>query len=148
MTCCALTLCPGPDSLVINMRRLALSVICTAIAASCLNGAAQAGDYSRAEGYAVLIISRERLQVSTQCEIGLYLQDELTARLDQGQSASFNLPPGQVSVRLATVGNKNCQPGINQLDGQRLQLRAGEISRYRISQTNAGYKLIPAPPMN
>lgn len=130
------------------MRRLVISVICSAIAASCLSGTAQAGDYSRAEGYAVLIISRERLQVSTQCEIGLYLQDELTARLDQGQSASFNLPPGEITVRLATVGTKTCQPGINQLDGQRLSLKAGEISRYRISQTSAGYKLIRAPSIN
>ncbi|MFI8480720.1 hypothetical protein ACIGCM_09130 [Pseudomonas sp. NPDC078700] len=130
------------------MRRLAIPLICSALAASCLTSAVQAADYGLDEGYAVLIISRERLQVSTQCEIGLYLQDELTARLDQGQSASFNLPPGVVTVRLATVGNKTCQPGINQLDGQQLTLSAGVISRYRISQTNAGYKLIPAPPIN
>ncbi|WP_339486569.1 hypothetical protein [Pseudomonas sp. EL_65y_Pfl2_R95] len=129
------------------MHRSAFALMCSAFAASCLTSAVQAADYGLDQGYAVLIVSRERLQVSTQCEIGLYLQDELTARLDQGQSASFNLPPGEVTVRLATVGNKTCQPGINQLDGQRLALKAGQISRYRISQTTAGYKLIPAPPI-
>lgn len=130
------------------MPRLPLAVLSTIIGLSCLSSSLYAADYSRAEGYAVLIISRERLQVSTPCEIGLYLQDELTARLFQGQSASFNLPPGDVSVRLATVGDKTCQAGVNQLDGQRLHLKAGEISRYRISQTNAGFKLIAAPAIN
>ncbi len=46
------------------------------------------------EDYAVLIISRERLEVSTSCEIGVYIQDQLSARLLQEQSTSFNLPPG------------------------------------------------------
>ena len=45
----------------------------------------------------MLIISRERLEVATSCEIGIYLQDQLAARLFQEQSTSFNLPPGNVS---------------------------------------------------
>ena len=35
------------------------------------------------EDYGVLIISRERLEVSTSCEIGVYIQDQLSARLFQ-----------------------------------------------------------------
>ena len=50
------------------------------------------------EDYAVLIISRERLEVPTSCEIGVYIQDQLSARLLQEQSISFNLPPGTVSL--------------------------------------------------
>ena len=46
--------------------------------------------------YGVLIVSRERLEVSTPCDIGLYLQGNLTARLYQGQSITLNLPPGKV----------------------------------------------------
>ena len=46
-----------------------------------------------AEDYAVLIISRERLEVPTHCEIGLYIQDQLAGRLFQEQATSFNLPP-------------------------------------------------------
>lgn len=46
-----------------------------------------------AEDYAVLIISRERLEVPTYCEIGLYIQDQLAGRLFQEQATSFNLPP-------------------------------------------------------
>ena len=53
-----------------------------------------------AEDYAVLIISRERLEVPTNCEIGLYIQDQLAGRLFQEQATSFNLPAGNVSLRL------------------------------------------------
>jgi uncharacterized membrane protein YdfJ with MMPL/SSD domain len=42
------------------------------------------------EDYGVLIISRERLEVATSCEIGVYIQDQLAARLFQEQSTSFN----------------------------------------------------------
>lgn len=53
-----------------------------------------------AEDYAVLIISRERLEVPTNCEIGLYLNDQLAGRLFQEQATSFNLPAGNLSLRL------------------------------------------------
>ena len=33
--------------------------------------------------YSVLIISRERLEVATSCEIGIYLNDQLSGRLFQ-----------------------------------------------------------------
>ncbi len=97
------------------------------------------------DGYAVLIISRERLEVASPCEFGVYLQDQLAARLFQGQSVSFNLPPGEVSVRLGMIGTESCQAGITPLDSQRLSLTAGEIRRYRIGLSPSGPYLIPAP---
>nr|WP_242675202.1 MULTISPECIES: hypothetical protein [Pseudomonas] len=98
------------------------------------------------DGYAVLIISRERLEMASPCEIGLYLQDQLAARLFQGQSVSFNLPPGQVSIRMGMIGTGTCQAGITPLDSQRLMLQAGEIRRYRIALGPSGPYLTPAPP--
>ncbi|MGY2436705.1 GNAT family N-acetyltransferase, partial [Escherichia coli] len=44
---------------------------------------AAAPQASAAEDYAVLIISRERLEVPTNCEIGLYVNDQLAGRLFQ-----------------------------------------------------------------
>ena len=73
---------------------------------------------SQGEGYAVLIVSRERLEVATTCEVALYLHDQMAARLHQGQSVSFNLPPGRFSLRLGLTGTGPCQDGINQLAGQ------------------------------
>ena len=70
---------------------------------------------TQGEGYAVLIVSRERLEVATTCEVALYLHDQLAARLHQGQSVSFNLPPGKVSLRLGLTGSGRCQDGIAQL---------------------------------
>ena len=70
--------------------------------------------HAAGENYGVLIISRERLEVSTSCEIGVYIQDELAARLFQEQSTAFNLPPGNVSLRLKLLpGNvPGCNPGM------------------------------------
>ncbi|MGP0170800.1 hypothetical protein ACSVIJ_02865 [Pseudomonas sp. NCHU5208] len=105
-------------------------------------------DSAQGEGYAVLIVSRERLEVGTTCEVALYLHDQMAARLYQGQSVSFNLPPGEVSLRLGLTGTGSCQDGIAQLRNQSLQLRAGEIRRYRIAMDADGLRLRDAPPIN
>lgn len=95
--------------------------------------------------YGVLMVSRERLEVSTPCEIGLYLQGNLTARLYQGQSVTLNLPPGEVLVRLGQLGGHHCQPRFEQLRSQTLRITAGEVSKYRIAMDPVGLRLIPAP---
>src|SRR5690606_40114473 len=38
---------------------------------------------TQGEGYAVLIVSRERLEVATTCEVALYVHDQMAARLHQ-----------------------------------------------------------------
>lgn len=95
--------------------------------------------------YGVLTVSRERLEVSTPCEIGLYLQGNLTARLYQGQSITLNLPPGEVLVRLGQLGGGHCQPRFEQLRSQTLRVNAGEVHKYRIAMNTDGLYLIPAP---
>lgn len=95
--------------------------------------------------YGVLIVSRERLEVSTPCDIGLYLQGNLAARLYQGQSVTLNLPPGEVPVRLGQLGGNQCQPRFEQLRVQSLRITAGEVSKYRIAMDELGLRLIPAP---
>lgn len=95
--------------------------------------------------YGVLIVSRERLEVSTPCDIGLYLQGNLTARLYQGQSITLNLPPGKVQVRLGQLGGNQCQPRFEQLRSQTLQINTGEVLKYRIAMDALGLQLIPAP---
>lgn len=95
--------------------------------------------------YGVLTVSRERLEVSTPCDIGLYLQGNLTARLYQGQSVTLNLPPGEVRVRLGQLGGNQCQPRFEQLRSQTLQISAGEVLKYRIAMDSLGLQLIPAP---
>ena len=64
--------------------------------------------------YSVLIISRERLEVATTCEIGVYLNDQLSGRIFQEQSTSFNLPAGPVDVRLRLLPGQTpgCAPGL------------------------------------
>ena len=93
--------------------------------------------------YSVLIISRERLEVSTSCEIGVYLNDQLSGRVFQEQSASFNLPPGPVDVRLRQLPGQmsGCAPGIEDQRSTRLTLQAGQIYKYRIAMGRNGLEL-------
>ncbi len=74
------------------------------------------------EDYAVLIISRERLEVPTSCEIGVYLNDELAARLLQEQTTSFNLPHGTISIRLKQLPGQ--MPGARQACSRRPRSRS------------------------
>lgn len=98
------------------------------------------------EDYGVLIISRERLEVSTNCEIGVYLQDQLSARLFQEQSTSFNLPPGNVSLRLKLLPGQapGCNPGMLAPGSQTIRLKAGDVLKYRIAMSQEGMYLKPA----
>ncbi|QXH50906.1 hypothetical protein KSS94_23690 [Pseudomonas fakonensis] len=93
--------------------------------------------------YSVLIISRERLEVATSCEIGVYLNDQLSGRVFQEQSTSFNLPPGPVDVRLRLLPGQapGCLPGVEDQRSTRLNLQAGQINKYRIAMGQNGLVL-------
>ncbi|MDD2060242.1 hypothetical protein N5D52_05260 [Pseudomonas sp. GD03860] len=103
-------------------------------------GAAGPSDYS------ILIISRERLEVATSCEIGVYINDQLAGRLFQEQSTSFNLPAGELDVRLRYLPGQvpGCQPGIENQRSTHLKLAAGQINKYRIAVDQNGLTLIRA----
>lgn len=121
-------------------------MIRTALGLVGLLGALATAPSASAQGnsdYSVLIISRERLEVATPCEIGIYLNDQLSGRLFQEQSTSFNLPPGPVDVRLRLLPGQaqGCAPGIENPRQTRLELQAGEISKYRIAMDATGLTL-------
>ncbi|MFJ4134473.1 hypothetical protein [Pseudomonas cyclaminis] len=98
------------------------------------------------QDYAVLIISRERLEVLTNCEIGLYLNDQLAGRLFQEQATSFNLPAGDVSLRLKLLPGQapGCLPGLLAPPAQNITLKAGDVRKLRIAQGPDGMYLNPA----
>ena len=98
------------------------------------------------EDYAVLIISRERLEVPTNCEIGLYIQDQLAGRLFPEQATSFNLPAGNVSLRLKLLPGQSpgCLPGMLAPPAQNITLKAGDVRKLRIAQGPDGMYLKPA----
>ncbi|APC16041.1 hypothetical protein BLL42_09985 [Pseudomonas frederiksbergensis] len=100
-----------------------------------------------AEDYGVLIISRERLEVATSCEIGVYIQDQLSARLFQEQSTSFNLPPGNYSLRLKLLPGQapGCSAGMLAPGSQNITLRAGDLLKFRIAMNQQGMYLKKAP---
>ncbi|WP_121370801.1 hypothetical protein, partial [Pseudomonas aeruginosa] len=72
-------------------------------------------------GYAVLNVSRERVESGTACDVGLYVHDELVGNLQPGASLALNLQPGAVDVRLAPNGPGDaCRNGMTILAGQTL----------------------------
>ena len=93
--------------------------------------------------YSVLVTPRERGELATACDVGVYLEDQLAARLVQGQIVSFNLPPGPLSIRLGLLGPGRCKPGIEQLRQQSVTLEAGEVRKYRLAQGTEGLYLVP-----
>jgi hypothetical protein len=101
---------------------------------------------SAAEDYAVLIISRERLEVPTNCEVGLYINDQLAGRLFQEQATSFNLPEGKVSLRLKRLPGQaaGCLPGMLAPKAQEMNLKAGDVRKVRIALGQDGMYLKPA----
>ncbi|SCZ37506.1 MULTISPECIES: hypothetical protein [unclassified Pseudomonas] len=117
------------------MRWSAFSLFCMLGFSAVAPQASAAG-----EDYGVLIISRERLEVATSCEIGIYIQDQLSARLFQEQSTSFNLPPGQFSLRLKLLPGQaqGCNPGMLAPGSQNITLKAGDILKFRIAMTEQG----------
>ena len=105
---------------------------------------ALAADPQPASGYAVLNVSRERVESGTACDIGLYVHDELVGNLQPGASLALNLQPGAVDVRLAPNGPGDaCRNGMTILAGQTLTLRAGEIRNLRITLGAGGLYLAP-----
>lgn len=97
--------------------------------------------------YAILIISRQTLQVSTSCEIGVYVDNQLVTRLFQEDDTSLNLPPGEVSVRLKRLPGQTpgCDSsGITPAQPTRLKLHAGDIVKYSIAPGTYGLTLKPA----
>lgn len=101
---------------------------------------------AESQDYSVLIISRERLEVSTSCEIGIYIQDQLVGRLFQEESTSFNLAPGKTDVRLRLLPGQasGCEPGMTIPRITVIQLHAGDIVKYQIANSPSGMYLKPA----
>lgn len=94
-------------------------------------------------GYAVLNISRQGLESGSACDVDLYVRGRLLARLQPEGSVALNLPPGPAEVRLASTNGGACRNGMEQLQSQSLQLRAGQISNYRVGYRDGGLFLIP-----
>ncbi|KQQ54970.1 hypothetical protein ASF84_16810 [Pseudomonas sp. Leaf127] len=122
------------------MRRSALGLL------GILGLLAAAPSVQAQQEYGILIISRERLEIGSACEIGIYVQDQLAGRVFQEQSVSFNLPPGTVNIRLTRLPGTvpGCAAGLEAQSSMRINVRAGDILKYRIAANLNGYYLTPA----
>lgn len=95
--------------------------------------------------YAVLVVSRERLDTGTACDIDVYVQDQKVSRLQPEGEIALNLPPGETSLRLQTANSGLCRGGMEPLRGQSVMLHAGEVRKFRIANSESGLYLMPVP---
>jgi hypothetical protein len=91
----------------------------------------------------VVMITRGDTATTSACDVGVYLKNELAARLMAGQSVSFNLPPGETTVTLRSLGTGYCATPMASTKSQSLLLTPGEIKQYRVIQSEQGYFLAP-----
>jgi hypothetical protein len=129
---------PPPSSSGVSAMRWSAFSLCGILGLLAAIPTAQAD-----QDYGVLIISRERLEVAISCEIGVYIQDQLAGRVFQEQSVSFNLPAGDVSIRLRTLPGAvfGCDPGMEAQSSTRISIKAGDILKYRIASSLNGLYL-------
>lgn len=93
--------------------------------------------------YAVLIVSRKRLETGIACDIDLYVQDQKVSRLQPEGEIALNLPPGATSLRLQTASSGLCHGGLDPLRAQSVMLHAGEVRKFRIANNESGLYLLP-----
>ena len=122
------------------MRRTALSLVSLLALASLPLWANADQDYG------VLIISRERLEVPSNCDVGVSIDDHLAGRVFQEQALAFNLPPASVDIRHKLLPGQapGCLPGMLVPAAQQFTLKAGEVRKYRIALGKQGMYLKPA----
>ena len=89
-----------------------------------------------------LLISRD-VNAPDACDIELYVQNELVARVAPGQSVSIPVPAGEVSLRVAQHGSIHC---AGQFVGtsQSAIIEPGEVGHLRIVQDEHEVFLAPA----
>lgn len=89
-----------------------------------------------------LLISRDE-NTPNACDIDLYVQNELVAKIAPGQSVSIPVPAGEVALRVAQGGSGYCA-GQFAGDPQSTIIQPGEVRHFRIVQDQHEVFLAPA----
>ncbi|AYF87464.1 hypothetical protein SA496_07600 [Pseudomonas sp. JS3066] len=89
-----------------------------------------------------LLVSRDE-NTPNACDIDLYVQNELVAKIAPGQSVSIPVPAGEVALRVAQNGAGYCS-GLLAGDPQSAIFQPGEVRHFRIVQNQHEVLLAPA----
>lgn len=89
-----------------------------------------------------LLISRDE-NTPNACDIDLYVQNELVAKIAPGQSLSIPVPAGEVALRVAQDGSGYCA-GKFVGGPQSAIIQPGEVRHFRIVQDQHEVFLAPA----
>ena len=78
------------------------------------------------------------------CDVGIFLQHRIAARLAPGADTELQVPAGEVTLSAAVVGSDLCLQGNRQIRTQSTVIQAGETRRYRVEVDDGGVFLAPA----
>ncbi|MCY1278849.1 hypothetical protein D9M68_295130 [compost metagenome] len=97
----------------------------------------------QSESQALLIVGRARELPLNACDIGLFVENQLAARLAPGDEIDLPVPAGELSLGVAMVGSEYCTQSEPQVRAQSALLQAGETRRYQVAVDDAGVFLAP-----
>lgn len=96
-------------------------------------------------GQARINVSRPQAQNENACDVGLYVQNKLIARLAPGDQLEIPVPSGQVAIGVASMGSALCKDEADMIHGQSVLLQPGETRGYRVNGDQSGVFLSPLP---
>jgi hypothetical protein len=77
------------------------------------------------------------------CDMGVYIDGALAARLGTGESVGLAVPPGNVVVGVAPVGAALCSGGMNSVRATEASVAAGKVKAFRITGDMSGFDIQP-----
>lgn len=98
-----------------------------------------------ASNQARIAVSRPQAQNENACDVGLYVQSKLIARLAPGDKIEIPVPSGPVALGVAAMGSALCTQETDVVHGQSVILQPGETRGYQVNGDQSGVFLSPLP---
>ncbi|MBM7060861.1 hypothetical protein JQX08_09090 [Pseudomonas sp. UL073] len=92
---------------------------------------------------AELVVTRPRELPLNACDVGLFVQNQLAARLHPGDSISIAVPSGELALGVAQVGSAYCAASRQHIRGQSTLVEPGARLHYLIDVDSDGVFLAP-----
>ncbi|MNJ59041.1 hypothetical protein D3C77_547040 [compost metagenome] len=94
--------------------------------------------------YGSLTIVRDSGFVSSGCDMGIYINGQLAARLATKERATFKIPAGEVVVGAGVIGSGLCSTAAQRRERE-VNISAGQSKRYRVfTSSEADVDLLPS----
>lgn len=90
-----------------------------------------------------VMVVRDSGLLGSGCDMGVYIDGVLAARLGSGESVGLAVPPGSVVLGVAPTGAALCSGGMNAVRATEVTVVAGKVKAFRISGDMSGFYIQP-----